>query len=631
MEDKPQAPWELTPEALAKVQDAPPEPPEPSHEDEPREPLRDFRRTTPTELAIALGLSVVAVLSVVVTNDGVGHSWDEAYYYQPAQMTVEWLGEFFSNPGHAASREVIDRLWSGEIDPGTERPVGIIELPSICKWAMGVSWALFHNLWGDLRALRFPTALAFGASVFLIYLLTLNSYRRRAAVIAAVTFMVMPRVFGHAHIGATETITSMVLLLAIYCYFKGLNSPWWAIWFGVAYGIALATKINAVLLAPALIIWGHAFHRRTYVNNLFAMIFLSPVIWVAVWPWLWHDTLYRIFDYFNFFSRHQQTAVWYLSRTYGYGRENAPWHYPIVMTLVTVPVPVLFFAICGLARTAVHCRWEYRGILFTGYAALLLVHAALPGTPKYDGTRLFFSIFPMLAILAGGGADSLVQLVPWNRTIHRSINFRHVVAALFLFAVLGNGVWAIARYHPHELSYFNVFTGGLKGAQHRFEITYWGEACNDRVIAKLNELHEGARIQPLAMHGLVLENLQEWGQLRKDLVIVDRPPLDRWLLNNQIEAVGRALNQLEMVARDRSAVVDQQALEDLRQWQALSEKLQSEQAPEVDYWLLQNRRGFFGEFERKLVDYPALWTYDVRGVDFFYLYARKQLESSAQK
>jgi len=573
MEESPKAPWALTPEALAKVQKPVPEPPEPALEEEPREPVADLRRTTWREIAIAAGLALVATVSVLCTYRGIGYSWDEAYYKAPAEMTVEWLGEFATARSRAVSRAVIDQFWAGPRDEATSRPLGITELPSVVKLSMGLSWILTRGLWNepwdDLNAFRLPAALAFGVSVFLIYLLTLNSYRRRAAVIAAIAFITMPRVFGHAHIAATETITSAVVLLSIYCYFRGLNSPWWAVAFGVAYGIALDTKINAVLLAPVLLVWGHAFHRRSYVNNFFAMAFVAPVVWIALWPWLWHDTFARILEYLYYFSHHQQTAVWYLGQTWGYGGPNAPWHYPIVMTLVTLPLPVLLFALFGLARTAVHCRWEYRGILFTAYAVVVLIHASLPGAPKYDGTRLFFSLFPMLAILAGGGADSLAGIIPFDRKIWGRWSVRQVAAAAFGALIAANGIWAIASIHPHELSYFNILTGGLTGARDRFEVTYWGEALNEDVIEYFNKtLPAGARIKTLAMKSETLVHLQEWRVLRDDLVIDGPPP--------------------------------------------------------YDYWLMQNRRGFFGRAERYLYERTPEKEFEFRGVPFFFLYSRKE-------
>jgi hypothetical protein len=578
MDEIPKAPWALTPEALAKVQLPVPEPPEPAREDEPREPVVDLRRTTARDIAIAAALAVVAVLSVLFTYRGVGYSWDEAYYRVPAQMTCDWLGEFSISPSQAVSYYAIDRYWRGE------RNIGIIELPSVIKWGMGLSWMMTRAWWDDLRALRLPAALAFGASVFLIYLLTLNSYRRRAAVIAALAFMTMPCVFGHAHIAATETITNAVLLLAIYCFFRGLNSVGWAILFGIAYGIALDTKINALLLAPVLLVWGHAFHRRSYVNNFFTMVFVAPLVWIALWPWLWHDTFSRLLEYLHYFTAHQFTKVWYLDAQFGdpldkwMSLPKAPWHYPIVLTLVTVPLPVLIFSLFGLARTAVHCRWEYRGILFTAYAAVVLIYACLPGSPKFDSTRLFFSLFPMLAILTGGGADSLVGIFPFDRKIRGSLSVRHVVAAVFLAVIAGNGLWGIVRTHPHELSYFNVVTGGLKGARDRFETSYWGESLNEEVIAYLNTLPHGARIRPMAMHDLVLVHLQQWGYLREDL---------------RFDTVG--------------------------------------QFRDYDYFLLHVRKGMFGPVEKYLFDRLAEKVFSFRDVPFFCLYSRKEAGELANR
>ncbi len=568
MDDMPKAPWALTPEALAKIQPPVPEPPEPMRHEEAREPVADLRRTTWTDLAIAAALAVAGIVAVLLTYRGIGYSWDEAFYRKPAQMAVEWLTDFLTDHASAVRFSEITRLWSGEEDLGTRRPVGIIELPSVVKWTMGLSWAATRSWWGDLRAFRFPSALAFGVCIFLIYLLTLNSYRRRAAVIAAAAYMTFPAAFGHAHIAATESLTNAVLLLSIYCFFRGLKSPWWAAAFGIAYGIALDTKINAVLLAPVLLVWGHAFHRRTYVNNFFTMVFVAPLVWILLWPWLWHDTISRLLEYFHYFSRHQQTAVWYLGRQWGYGGPNAPWHYPVVMTLVTVPLPVLAFSILGLARTAVHCRWEYRGILFTAYAVVVLIHAAMPGSPKYDGTRLFFSVFPMLAILTGGGADSLVTIFPFNRKIRGSLEVRHIVAAAALALVAGNGLWAIARIHPHELSYFNILTGGLRGARDRFETSYWGESFNEDVIEYLNTLPPASRIKTLAMQELVPLHLQEWDMLRDDLIFNGPPP--------------------------------------------------------YDYWVLHVRRGFFGPVETYLYDRQPLKVFSFRAVPFFCIYSKAE-------
>ena len=54
-------------------------------------------------------------------------------------------------------------------------------------------------------------------------------------------------------------------------------------------------------------------------------------------------------------------------------------------------------------------------------------------------------------------------------------------------SVLGSAALALVRIHPYELSYYNELIGGPRGAWERgFELTYWYDAFNDKVIAELN-------------------------------------------------------------------------------------------------------------------------------------------------
>jgi hypothetical protein len=83
--------------------------------------------------------------------------------------------------------------------------------------------------------------------------------------------------------------------------------------------------------------------------------------------------------------------------------------------------------------------------------------------------------------------------------------------------LLAGGIGAIASIHPRELSYFNCLVGGLEGADRKgFEVSYWGEALNEKVIADLNAtLPQGARVKTLSFHGLAPVILQEWGYCGK--------------------------------------------------------------------------------------------------------------------
>ncbi len=54
--------------------------------------------------------------------------------------------------------------------------------------------------------------------------------------------------------------------------------------------------------------------------------------------------------------------------------------------------------------------------------------------------------------------------------------------------VLGSAALALINIHPYELSYYNELVGGPRGAWERgFELTYWYDAFNPRVIDDLNQ------------------------------------------------------------------------------------------------------------------------------------------------
>ncbi|MCX7765188.1 MAG: hypothetical protein N2246_00560, partial [Candidatus Sumerlaeia bacterium] len=163
-----------------------------------------------------------------------------------------------------------------------------------------------------------------------------------------------------------------------------------------------------------------------------------------------------------------------------------------------------------------------------------LIIVTLPGSPKYDGERLFLPAFPFLAILGGFGLLQVSKFLgelfsAKPSTAHRLIKY---FAIIIITVAFGNGLWATFDYYPFHLSYFNRFIGGINGANKAgMEITYWGEAVNKDVINYLNKnLPLGAKLKLLALHEKVFELLQRELILRADIQINTPPPYDYHLL-----------------------------------------------------------------------------------------------------
>jgi hypothetical protein len=97
------------------------------------------------------------------------------------------------------------------------------------------------------------------------------------------------------------------------------------------------------------------------------------------------------------------------------------------------------------------------------FAPIVLAMVMRPNI--YDGLRHFLFLLPGIALLAGYGAACLIRLV--QRT-----NLR-LLLAIGLVIVLSQSLVPIIRLHPYQYCYFNALTGGLRGAEDRYETDYW--------------------------------------------------------------------------------------------------------------------------------------------------------------
>lgn len=464
--------------------------------------------------------------AVILTENGIGHTWDEAYYYEPAQKAADWVIELLRG-NKPFSRGAIDSYWAGP--QGDEWGHAYNESPGFQKVLSGLSLRAFPDPKMQLWAMRLPVAILFGLTLMLLYLLGRRVWGPVPGLIAALLYATMPRIFGHAHLAAQETSLIFMMLLTVFCFLRGLDYPFWSMMTGISFGLLLATKINGFFLPIPLLLWAHLYARQRYANNLLAMLTLGPLCFVLAWPWLWPDPVIRTLQYLMFHAQHQKTAVWFWGRMWGLDGPNAPWYYPWVITGVTLPLTAIALGGWGVIRTLLALTRRPIGALYLMIGVTMLLVASAPETPKYDGERLFLPVFPFLALLGGSGAVGIIEFLErllkrWNASGgRRQVSLRWAAVALGL-VVLADGGGAIVRYYPYLLSYYNPLVGGLErvAADRMFETAYWGEGLNQEVITALNNLPKGSSVKTLAMHELCLEQLQNWGILDQDLQL-DKP------------------------------------------------------------------------------------------------------------
>lgn len=415
---------------------------------------------------IALLIGLATLLLLTATASDIGLTWDEPAYITASESYMGWLKELVTHPAQALQTPQIDQYWS----PNHEHP------PVDKIWS-GLVWSAARCLFDDLTAHRLGNMLLVSAMTALLYLWLSEVYGRVAGLAGAAALLALPRFFFHAHLAALDVPAAFVVLCLSFVFWKVSDKPgWkWTLLLGLTWGIALATKVNAVFVPPILFLWVLIFRRswplilRTFVMTLIGLPFL-----VLLWPWMYHDTLQRLTDYLLFVTiAHWQIGTWYFSRFY----MPPPWHYPFVIALAVTPLTVLLGSAAGVIRASLRRKDDQAlGWLFILSALAPLLALASGKSMVYDGERLFMPFFPFIAALAGMGFAWAVESIRRIAKQRSKPALAVLLSAILAIAVFLPPTASAARLYPHLLSYYSETVGCLPGATRLgLETTYWCE------------------------------------------------------------------------------------------------------------------------------------------------------------
>lgn len=357
---------------------------------------------------------------------------------------------------------------------------------------------------------RVGSATAFALTVFLIGLFATKWYGRAAGLVASLSLALMPRVLAHAHLASLETFMNLTYSAAILSV-----AHWWparpldlspsemqppeggtmnvslrvVLLTGVLFGLALLTKMQAILIPPIVGLWALWHWRVRAIKPLAIFGLVGLIVFFVGWPWLWLDPLHNVREYFARTTSRAVLNCYYLGQVWK--DTDVPWHYPFVMFAVTVPVGLHALGVLGCFGRVCAPREQ----LLIAATLFPLVLFALPGVAVYDGERLFLVSYPIWAVLIGRGAD-----VTWHHLRQKAVDGRWrwvatpracgVAAILFLMAQSAGAI----TMHPCQLSYYNLLVGGLYGADRLgFERTYWGDSITRSLLNSMTP-QDGKRI-----------------------------------------------------------------------------------------------------------------------------------------
>lgn len=452
------------------------------------------------------GIALVYVLWLLGTARGLGFSRDEGFYFAASGEYERWFDLLFRTPGKALTRSAIDPIWTSNH-----------EHPSLMKSLFALSHHFFFTKWkvfaDQSTAFRLPGMLSMGLALWITYLFGARAFSRRAGVIAAIALGLMPNVFYHAHLACFDVPIMAMWITCIYTYWvaEKKGGIGWAVVAGLVYGLTLETKHNAwmlpaVFVPHAIFVYGSALEREGGKKRfpvpltLVAMATIGPAVFLALWPWLWNDTVPRIQEYVNFHVHHDYYNIEFLGRTY-FGPPSPKSYMPVMIaaTVPTITLVLFFVGAFDRARDLVGRfvlwvsdalskklgfpkdlppgdPWQTDLLLFLSLAVPLAVFL-LPRTPIFGGTKHWITAYPALAIFAGHGFDRVAVAIESVLATGTKLDLvKRSWAVAVIGAVMFVAPFAVTRHsHPFGLSaYVPLFGGTAGGADLGLNRQFWG-------------------------------------------------------------------------------------------------------------------------------------------------------------
>jgi hypothetical protein len=419
---------------------------------------------------------------------------------------------FFDGPGLTVDEPfdvgqgvaLVDRLFAGDLAGFRQVDARLPDHPPLGRLWIGlcheIAWILFPPIDTtvpySITCARTAPATAFAALVILVGVCAGRWYGRWPGAAAALALVLMPRLFGHAHLAALESFVNVTCTAAVLYLAEKWGAPagtlagaiappakpgrWnrpliTAAIGGALFGLALLTKVQAILLPVPIAVWTLLRMRGRTVPLLAVWGLTGLAVFFAFWPHLWSAPVDHFLGYLGRTTNRPVIQVWYFGQVLP--DRDVPWHYPWVMFLVTVPLGLHVLGFAGLVGPERRAWTAPRESLILACAVFPLVVFSIPGVAVYDGERLFSTVFPLWAVFIGRGAE-YARVWLSSRWSPRAVG----LALAIFFAGQGYDLVALA---PCWLSYYNLAVGGLPGAAKLgLEVSYWGDGVTRTLLAQ---------------------------------------------------------------------------------------------------------------------------------------------------
>jgi hypothetical protein len=212
-------------------------------------------------LFASLLVFLVALAASVPTTADFGLTWDEPAYRYSQEMSGQWWERLARARSWDDLRALLDSQTLLYYWPYGR--YGINFHPPLAGQLDLLTYKLFGSWMADIPARRMASVIEFALTVTMLFGFLARRYGPWVGGVAAGSLLLMPRLYGQAHLAETDTPGLLLWTATAFAFWIGLHDAKarkWRVAVGVLLGLAFVEKMGAVMVVVPLLAWLLAGH-----------------------------------------------------------------------------------------------------------------------------------------------------------------------------------------------------------------------------------------------------------------------------------------------------------------------------------------------------------------------------------
>lgn len=359
------------------------------------------------------------------------------------------------------------------------------------------SQVVLHDRLGWLpfdMAYNLPIVVVGSLGVGVLYFFLFEVFGVMTALAGSISLALLPVWFGYVHTNMKDVPNAVAFTAAVYCFWRLARHGRVRDLFLAAavFAVAFNIKINSFIIPVVCGIWwimsgGIEGLRRRKGMRVWTYFLFAPIAAAALWWPFWRNPLGKLLELPSFFSGNTINMPVLFNGEIVRSGINIPPVYPYVYLAITTPLPILVAFLLGLGILLRQVlKKNDKALLLLVWFFVPLVRYLSPQAAAIDGVRHFMEVvFPLCAIAGVGAVWLYGYMAKWFHNISLTIQpFSHsaIIRWSGIIIIIASLLWNLIKYHPYQTSYFNSLAGGIRGAQGKFDMDFWGAPQKEAML-----------------------------------------------------------------------------------------------------------------------------------------------------